>query len=171
MTIDDRSSNDESNLAELTAQIVSAFVSRNAVEISEVPDLIVIVSDALKKRMGQQEAEPEPLEPAVPIRRSVKPDSITCLECGTAFKSLKRHLRVEHQLEPDDYRAKWGLKNDYPMVAPNYAEARSKLARDMGLGRKLGEAAKGKAAGSTKGKGSPPTRARQSSRVNAAEST
>jgi predicted transcriptional regulator len=143
---------DETDVMELTARIVSAFVSRNAVEISEVPDLIVTVSDALKKRMGQQEPEPEPQEPAVPIRRSVRPDSIICLECGKPFKSLKRHLRVEHQLEPENYRAKWELKSDYPLVAPDYAEARSKLAREMGLGRKPGEPAKSKR---------PPTRERQ----------
>jgi predicted transcriptional regulator len=134
----------ESDVTELTAQIVSAFVSRNSVEVSDVADLIVTVSDALKKRTGQQEPEPEPQEPAVPIRRSVRPDSIACLECGKGFKSLKRHLRVEHQLEPDAYRTKWELKNDYPMVAPNYAEARSKLAREMGLGRKPSEPAKAK---------------------------
>ena len=158
MVVDDALFDGEADLTELTAQIVSAFVSRNSIPTSDLPGLIADVSDALKKRMGQQEVEPEPQEPAVPIRRSVKPDSITCLECGKGFKSLKRHIRVEHLLEPDEYRAKWGLKSDYPMVAPNYAEARSQLARDMGLGRKRGESAK--AGGrKAKGKGSAPKQA------------
>ena len=162
MNFDDASDmlKDEAGVTELMAQIVSAFVSRNSIPTSELPGLIADVSDALSKRMGQQEVEPEPQEPAAPIRRSVKPDSITCLECGKVFKSLKRHIRTDHLLEPDEYRAKWGLKNDYPMVAPNYAEARSKLARDMGLGRKPGQSPKGKAGGAAKGRGSAAKRTR-----------
>jgi predicted transcriptional regulator len=142
MTFDDKS-----DVTELTARIVSAFVSRNPIPTSDLPDLIINVFDAVKNRTGQQEPEPEPQEPAIPIRRSVKPDSITCLECGKGFKSLKRHIRVEHQLDPQEYRAKWGLNKGYPMVAPNYAEARSKLAREMGLGRKPGEPAQRKSPG------------------------
>lgn len=144
MPLDDASFSEDTTLTELTAQIVSAFVSRNSIPTTDVPDLIADISNALRERTGQQEVEAEPQEPAVPIRKSVKPDSIACLECGKGFKSLKRHIRTEHQLDPDDYRAKWGLKNDYPMVAPNYAEARSKLAREMGLGRKPSQPAQPK---------------------------
>jgi predicted transcriptional regulator len=136
--LDDASFKDgaEADLAKLTADVVSAFVSNNKVAASDLPDLISEVSGAFRKIVGPQEPAPEPQEPAVPVRKSIKPDSITCLECGKSFKSLKRHIRTDHALEPQEYRAKWELKNDYPMVAPNYAEARSKLARDMGLGRK-----------------------------------
>ena len=138
MPFDNTTSDDETeaDATQLTADVVSAFVSNNKVQASELPELIASVSGAFRQLAGQREPEPEPQEPAVPVRKSVKPDSITCLECGKSFKSLKRHIRTDHLLEPQVYRAKWELKNDYPMVAPNYAEARSKLARAMGLGRK-----------------------------------
>src|SRR5919202_160618 len=90
---------------------------------------------------GKPEVQAAPQEPAVPIRRSVQPDAITCLEDGKKFKSLKRHLRTAHDMTPQEYRAKWGLKPDYPMVAPNYAASRSELAKKMGLGQKRAEAA------------------------------
>jgi predicted transcriptional regulator len=93
------------------------------------------------RRTGAAEPEPEPQEPAVPIRKSVTPDYLICLEDGKKFKSLKRHLQGEHGISPSEYRAKWGLKGDYPMVAPNYSEARSSLAKTMGLGRKAGGSA------------------------------
>ena len=124
------------NYIELAAEIVSAFVSNNSVPVAELPALIGNVHDALTKvatGTTQQVAE-EPKQPAVPIRKSVQPDYIVCLEDGKRFKSLKRHLRTTYNLTPDQYRAKWGLAHDYPMVAPNYAAARSELAKQMGLG-------------------------------------
>lgn len=127
------------NFSELTAEIVAAYVSNNNVRPDELPALIGDVHAALKRAPGgKPEAPQEPQEPAVPIRSSVKPDFIVCLEDGRKFKSLKRHLQGEHGMSPAEYRAKWGLKNDYPMVAPNYSEARSSLAKTMGLGRKAG---------------------------------
>src|SRR5215211_1953816 len=124
------------NYIELAADIVSAFVSNNSVPVAELPALIGSVHDALTKVASgstQQPAE-EPKAPAVPIKKSVQPDYIVCLDDGKRFKSLKRHLRTTYNLTPDQYRAKWGLAHDYPMVAPNYAAARSELAKQMGLG-------------------------------------
>ncbi len=126
------------NHLELAADIVSAFVSNNSVPAAELPGLIGAVHDALTRIVGgavQQPAE-EPKEPAVPIKKSVQPDYIVCLEDGKRFKSLKRHLRTVYDLTPDQYRAKWGLAHDYPMVAPNYAAARSEMAKQLGLGQK-----------------------------------
>src|SRR5215213_2754769 len=124
------------NTIELAAEIVSAFVSNNAVPVSELPALIGQVHDALTKVMTGSAQPPteEPKAPAVPIKKSVQPDYIVCLDDGKRFKSLKRHLRTVYDLTPDQYRAKWGLPPDYPMVAPNYAAARSELAKQMGLG-------------------------------------
>jgi predicted transcriptional regulator len=122
---------------ELAAEIVSAFVSNNPVPAAQLPALIGAVHDALTKSVSgtaTQQAPEEPKEPAVPIKRSVQPDYVICLEDGKRFKSLKRHLRTVYDLTPDQYRAKWGLPADYPMVAPNYAAARSELAKSMGLG-------------------------------------
>jgi predicted transcriptional regulator len=124
------------NTIELAADIVSAFVSNNSVPVAELPALIGSVHDALNRVASgstQQPAE-EPKAPAVPIKKSVQPDYIVCLDDGKRFKSLKRHLRTVYNLTPDQYRAKWGLAHDYPMVAPNYAAARSELAKQMGLG-------------------------------------
>ena len=124
------------NTIELAADIMSAFVSNNSVPVAELPALIGSVHDALTKVASgstQQPAE-EPKAPAVPIKKSVQPDYIVCLDDGKRFKSLKRHLRTVYNLTPDQYRAKWGLAHDYPMVAPNYAAARSELAKQMGLG-------------------------------------
>jgi predicted transcriptional regulator len=117
------------NYIELASEIVSAFVSNNSVPVAELPALIGSVHDALNKVASgstQQPAE-EPKAPAVPIKKSVQPDYIVCLDDGKRFKSLKRHLRTVYNLTPDQYRAKWGLAHDYPMVAPNYAAARSGL--------------------------------------------
>jgi len=128
---------DHNELVQLTADIVSAYVSNNQVEFSELGKLIEEVHGALRRAPnGKAEPEPEPREPAVPIRKSVTPDYIVSLEDGRKFKSLKRHLKNTYGLTPDEYRAKWGLPRDYPMVAPNYAKARSELAKSMGLGRK-----------------------------------
>jgi predicted transcriptional regulator len=124
------------NYIELAADIVSAFVSNNSVPVAELPALIGSVHAALNQvanGSAQQPAE-EPKAPAVPIKKSVQPDYIVCLDDGKRFKSLKRHLRTTYNLTPDQYRAKWGLAHDYPMVAPNYAAARSELAKQMGLG-------------------------------------
>jgi predicted transcriptional regulator len=127
----------QDDLVQLTADIVSAYVSNNKVGSEELGKLIEEVHSALQRAPNAQATpEPEPREPAVPIRRSVTPDYIISLEDGRKFKSLKRHLKNTHGLTPDEYRAKWGLAHDYPMVAPNYAKARSELAKSMGLGRK-----------------------------------
>ncbi|MUT24806.1 MucR family transcriptional regulator [Mesorhizobium japonicum] len=125
------------NLIELTAHVVSAYVSNNPVPVGELPGLIDQIHIALKGSAGGAAPEKsEPLNPAVPIRKSVTPDYIVSLEDGKKFKSLKRHLATHYGLTPAEYRAKWGLPADYPMVAPNYAAARSALAKTMGLGRK-----------------------------------
>lgn len=124
------------NFIDLTADIVSAYVSNNTVAAQDLPGLIHEVYGALRKTSGDAaEPEPEPLKPAVPLKKSVTPDYIICLEDGKKFKSLKRHLRTHYNLSPEEYREKWGLAADYPMVAPNYAAARSELAKRMGLGQ------------------------------------
>jgi predicted transcriptional regulator len=126
----------ESVYIELTADIVSAYVSNNSVPSADIPNLIGQIYSALKRVSGGQAAAPsEPLKPAVPIKRSVTAEYIICLEDGQKFKSLKRHLRTRYNMTPDQYREKWGLAPDYSMVAPNYAAARSQLAKQMGLGQ------------------------------------
>ena len=121
---------------QLTANIVSAYLSHNSVSSGDIPNLIGQVYSALKRISGGQvTAAAEPLKPAVPIKRSVTPEYIVCLEDGLKFKSLKRHLRTRYNMTPDQYREKWGLPPDYSMVAPNYAAARSQLAKQMGLGQ------------------------------------
>lgn len=121
---------------ELTADIVSAYVSNNPVPSAEIGNLISQVYSALKRVSGGQViATAEPLKPAVPIKRSVTPEYIVCLEDGLKFKSLKRHLRTRYKMTPDQYREKWNLPPDYAMVASNYAAARSQLAKQMGLGQ------------------------------------
>lgn len=124
-------------LVELTAEIVSAYVSNNTVVANDLPSLISETFDALSKASARA-TQPikEELKPAVPPKKSVTPDYIVCLEDGKKFKSLKRHLRTHYDLTPEEYREKWGLPHDYPMVAPNYAAARSALAKKMGLGQR-----------------------------------
>ena len=125
----------ESVYIELTADIVSAYLSNNSVPSAEIGSLIGQIYSALKRvSVGQAAAPAEPPKPAVPIKRSVTAEYIVCLEDGLKFKSLKRHLRTRYGMTPDQYREKWGLPPDYAMVASNYAAARSQLAKQMGLG-------------------------------------
>ena len=127
---------EKSEVIEMTADIVSAYVGNNSVSAAELPGLIQSVHRALSGITGVAEApEAAPKDPAVPVRRSITPDHLVCLEDGRKFKSLKRHLRTKYNMSPEDYRAKWNLPKDYPMVAPNYAKARSDLAKQMGLGQ------------------------------------
>jgi predicted transcriptional regulator len=129
-------SEEANNLIELTADIVSAYVQKNAVPVSGLPDLIASVNSALSN-IGQTAPVEAPVQkPAVNPKRSVFPDYIISLEDGQKYKSLKRHLATRHGMTPDEYRAKWGLAKDYPMVAPNYSATRSALAKSLGLGRK-----------------------------------
>ncbi|HYG86170.1 MAG TPA: MucR family transcriptional regulator [Azospirillum sp.] len=125
-------------LQQLTAQIVAAYAANNTVAANDLPSLIQGVYSALNRlSKGPSESAPaEPQKPAVPIKRSVAPDYIVCLECGKKQKMLKRHLSSEHGTTTDEYRAKWHLPSEYPMTAPNYAEARSQFAKSIGLGRK-----------------------------------
>ena len=126
-------------LSELTAEIVSAYVSKNVIPALELPTVIASVYNALARvsdGAAQQDAEPQILTPAVSIKKSITPEHIICLEDGKKFKSLKRHLSARYNLTPDEYRARWNLPGDYPMVAPAYAATRSNLAKNMGLGRK-----------------------------------
>ena len=121
---------------ELTASIVSAYLSNNPTPAAEIPNLISQVHGALTRvSSGRVEAPLEPAKPAVSLKKSIAPDYLVCLEDGKRFKSLKRHLRTQYNMTPEQYREKWGLPADYPMVAPNYAVARSQLAKKMGLGQ------------------------------------
>jgi predicted transcriptional regulator len=124
------------NFIDLTANIVSAYVSNNPTPASELPALIGQIHAALLRvSTGRAEPPPEPAKPAVPVKKSMTADYLVCLEDGKRFKSLKRHLRTQYGMTPEQYRDKWGLPADYPMVAPNYAVARSQLAKKMGLGQ------------------------------------
>jgi len=124
------------NFIELTAEIVSAYVSNNSVSASDIPGLINQVHAALMRvSSGTAEMPAEPLKPAISVKKSITPEYIVCLEDGKKFKSLKRHLRTQYNMTPEQYREKWDLPPDYPMVAPNYAAARSQLAKQMGLGQ------------------------------------
>jgi predicted transcriptional regulator len=128
---------EKSEFVEMTADIVSAYVSNSSLSVSDLPALIQQVHRALvgvSETAQQPEAAP-PAAPAVPVKKSITPDFLICLEDGRKFKSLKRHLRTKYDMSPEQYRAKWGLAKDYPMVAPNYAQARSNLAKQMGLGQ------------------------------------
>ena len=127
----------ELDLTSLTADIVSAYVAHNALTSDKLPEFIGSVYGALS-RASVQSIEPEKVElkPAIAIKKSVTPEYIICLEDGKKFKSLKRHLKTHYDLSPEDYREKWGLPRDYPMVAPAYAAARSDLAKNIGLGRR-----------------------------------
>jgi predicted transcriptional regulator len=134
---------DKSEIIEMTADIVSAYVGNNSVSAVDLPALIQSIHHALSGvSTGTEAVEAAPKEPAVPLKRSITPDYLICLEDGRKFKSLKRHLRTKYNMSPEDYRTKWGLAKDYPMVAPNYAKARSDLAKQMGLGQGGRQAAK-----------------------------
>jgi predicted transcriptional regulator len=135
----------ENDLAtiEMTADVVAAYLSKNPVAAADLPAVNQSVHQALTAAAaGPAAAVPPPPEPAVPVKKSITPDFLICLEDGRKFKSLKRHLRTKYDMSPDEYRTKWGLPKDYPMVAPAYAEKRSSLARQMGLGQQ-GRKAKG----------------------------
>ena len=135
---------DKAEIIEMTAEIVAAYVENNTVASAELPGLIQSVHRALTGvTAGPETVEAPPKEPAVPVRRSITPDHLVCLEDGRKFKSLKRHLRTKYNMSPEEYRTKWGLPKDYPMVAPNYAKARSELAKQMGLGQGGRQAARG----------------------------
>ena len=128
-------------IMELTAQVVVAYVSNNSLPAADLPATIATIHAALGQSHGAPVVEPilEKPKPAVPINRSVTDDHIVCLEDGKTFKSMKRHIMTNHKMTPDAYRERWGLKHDYPMVAPAYAASRSKLAKSLGLGRKPGQ--------------------------------
>ncbi len=131
----------ETSSLELVSKIVSSYVSNNSLPSGELPDLITTVHEALQ---NPDQAAASPPEPAVPIKRSIRPDYVICLEDGKKLKMLKRHLRTAYNMTPDEYRQKWGLASDYPMVAPEYAARRSELAKIIGLGRKPGQKVKGR---------------------------
>jgi MucR family transcriptional regulator, transcriptional regulator of exopolysaccharide biosynthesis len=137
------SMHEKSSLLELTANIAAAYVGNNSVAQADLPKLIANIYQSLAAASqggaGNKTAEAAELKPAVPVRKSITPDYIICLEDGKKFKSLKRHLRTHYDLSPEQYREKWGLPIDYPMVAPNYAEARSSLAKKIGLGQSRAE--------------------------------
>ena len=132
---------EQSSLAEITAEIVSAYVSHNQIATADLAGLITAVADKLG-RIGAQPEQPEDekLEPAVSVRRSIRPDHLLCLVCGKPQKMLKRHLAVQHGLTPAEYRERFGLKPDYPMAAPNYVQKRREVALKTGLGRPKGSA-------------------------------
>lgn len=132
----DNQENPAEALVSLTADIVSAHVANNSVAVNDLPTLIQNVHNALAGLGKVQEEPPAKQEPAVSIRASIKPDYVVCLEDGLKMKMLKRHLMTDHGMTPDQYRQKWGLGPDYPMVAPNYAEQRRALAKKIGLGTK-----------------------------------
>jgi predicted transcriptional regulator len=128
--------NSQPDVLSLTARVISAYVSRNSLPVASLPELIGQVHSSLKTLKVPAVEPAAPLVPAVPIKKSVTPEYIVSLEDGRKFKSLRRHLMTHYGLTPDEYRQKWGLPPSYPMVAPNYAAARSELAKSMGLGRK-----------------------------------
>jgi predicted transcriptional regulator len=129
----------EEELLRMTADVVAAYVSNNTLPTTQLGEVINAVYSSLRSLEGHAvEPQPEPLKPAVPIRKSVTPDYLVCLEDGKKLKMLKRHLRSTYNMTPDEYRVKWGLAPDYPMVAPNYAEQRSEFAKKIGLGRGTG---------------------------------
>ena len=126
----------EEELLRMTTDVVAAYVSNNTLPTAQLAEVINAVYSSLKSLEGQvAQVQPEPLKPAIPIRKSVTPEFLICLEDGKKLKMLKRHLRSTYNMTPDEYRSKWGLAPDYPMVAPNYAERRSEFAKKIGLGR------------------------------------
>ena len=151
------------NYIELAAGIVSAYVSNNSVQAADLPVLLNSVYAALTKTTQGQKEEPKAeLVPAVSVRKSVTPDAIICLEDGKSFKSLKRHLRTTYDMTPEQYRMKWSLPADYPMVAPNYAKARSELAKTIGLGQ---QRKKSKAPAEAAPKGAAPAKGRRTKKA------
>jgi predicted transcriptional regulator len=129
----------EDELLRMTADVVAAYVSNNTLATGQLADVIHAVYNSLRGLEGQvAEAPAEPLKPAVPVRKSITPEYLICLEDGKKLKMLKRHLRSTYNITPDEYRTKWGLPADYPMVAPKYAEQRSEFAKKIGLGRGSG---------------------------------
>ena len=129
----------DETLITLTAEVVAAHVANNNVAVDEVSTLIANVHGALAGLRNRDETEEERPEPAVSVRASIKPDYLVCLEDGKKLKMLKRYLRTNYDMSPEEYRQRWDLPSDYPMVAPNYAEKRRELAKKIGLGRKPGE--------------------------------
>jgi predicted transcriptional regulator len=128
---------EQTELVHLAADVVAAFVSNNAVSASELPAIIIDVFDALSSAAHKGANPPqEEFKPAVSIKKSIQPDYLICLEDGQKFKSLKRHLKTHYDMSPEEYREKWNLPHDYPMVAPNYSEKRRSLAKKMKLGHK-----------------------------------
>jgi predicted transcriptional regulator len=129
----------EEELLRMTTDVVAAYVSNNTLPTAQLAEVINAVYSSLKSLEGQvAQVQSEPLKPAIPIRKSVTPEFLICLEDGKKLKMLKRHLRSTYNMTPDEYRSKWGLAPDYPMVAPNYAERRSEFAKKIGLGRSTG---------------------------------
>ncbi len=126
----------QEDVLRMTTEVVAAYVGKKMLPTSQISEVIGAVHKSLSALHGGGELQAEPANPAVPIRRSVKPDFIVCLEDGKKLKMLKRHLRTAYNMTPDEYRAKWGLPADYPMVAPNYSKQRSELAKKIGLGRR-----------------------------------
>ncbi|RMF36535.1 MAG: transcriptional regulator [Alphaproteobacteria bacterium] len=127
---------EKGELLALTTEIVSSHVANNAVATADLPDLIETIFTKLHDLAAEQSEKPVELVPAVSVKKSLTDETITCLDCGKQMKMLKRHLATDHNLTPDEYRARWGLKADYPMVAPSYARKRQELANKIGLGRK-----------------------------------
>ena len=135
----------DDELLKMTAEVVAAYVSNNTLATGQLGDVIHAVYNSLRTLDGQVvEAPVEVLKPAVPVRKSITPEYLVCLEDGKKLKMLKRHLRSTYNMTPDDYRAKWGLGSDYPMVAPKYAQQRSEFAKKIGLGRGTGRRTRGK---------------------------
>lgn len=132
----DQDSDIQAHLIQMTSEVVAAYVSNNPVQANDLPNVIERVHATIRDLSGSpMEAAPKEVTPAVSVRKSITPDYLICLEDGKRFKSLKRHLRSKYNLSPEEYREKWGLPSDYPMVAPNYAKQRSDLAKKMGLGQ------------------------------------
>ncbi|MEL6723557.1 MAG: MucR family transcriptional regulator [Pseudomonadota bacterium] len=129
----------KAELLEMTTDIVASFVANNPVPAAGLPELLKTVHTTVLDLAADKPVEPPRPDPAVPISKSITPDHIICLEDGRKLKMLKRYLRSRYDMTPDDYRARWGLPSDYPMVAPNYAKKRSAFAKEIGLGRKRGK--------------------------------
>jgi predicted transcriptional regulator len=140
----------DDELLRMTAEVVAAYVRNNSVATSQLADVIGSVYGSFRSLEGKSDPSEKPVKPAVPVRKSIMPEYLVCLEDGKKLKMLKRHLRSTYNLTPDAYRQKWGLPPDYPMVAPNYAEARSAFAKKIGLGRANGGATVAKRGGRRK---------------------